>query len=139
MEGLEMRAEELMIGNWVWNSHNQKAEQVMEIRETGVMLDYNDIYDYDEIEAIQLTAEILNRNGFERISKSPYKTEYRLCFDEDNNDFLFVDIHHLRNYVTVYYNPLNRMVHLDCNIDNCMVHELQHALKLCGIDKQIVL
>lgn len=88
---------------------------------------------------IPLTSEILEKNGFERISKSPYKTEFRLCLDEDNDDFLFVEIHHLRDYATVYYNPLNRMVRLDCNIENCMVHELQHALKLCRIDKDIVL
>ena len=71
-----MNKQELMIGDWVWNSHNQKAEQVIEIRETGVMLDYNDIYDYDEIEAIPLTAEILKKNGFESdCDKKIYKNK----------------------------------------------------------------
>lgn len=134
-----MKATELVIGDWVNCDLCQEPQQIVELYETQVMLQYCDLYDYTEIEPIPLTPEILVKNGFERISKSPYKTEYRVCFDEDNNDFLFVCIHHLRDYVAVYYNPLNRMVHLDCNIENCMVHELQHALKLCGIDKEIIL
>lgn len=60
-----MDAKELMIGDWVMNTHNRKPEQVYEIRERMVMLDYNDLYDYDEIEPIPLTEEILKANGYE--------------------------------------------------------------------------
>jgi hypothetical protein len=50
-----MKNEELMIGDWVFNTHNRKPEQVQEIGSALVMLDYNDLYEYDEIEPIPLT------------------------------------------------------------------------------------
>ena len=59
-----MEANELMKGDWVYNTHNQQPEQVVEIRERMVMLAYNDLYDYDEIEPIPLTGEILETNEF---------------------------------------------------------------------------
>ena len=65
----QIKAEELMIGDWVMNTHNQKPEQVREIRERMVMLDYNDLYDYDEIEPIPLNDEILQKNGFRRVGE----------------------------------------------------------------------
>lgn len=43
-----MKANELMIGDWVYNTYNRQPEQVCEIREHMVMLAYNDLYDYDE-------------------------------------------------------------------------------------------
>ena len=60
-----MKAKELMIGDWVYNTHNRKPEQVCDIRERMVMLAYNDLYDYDEIEPIPLTEEMLKANGYE--------------------------------------------------------------------------
>ena len=38
-----MKREELMIGDWVYNTHNRKPEQVYEIGSGLVMLDYNDL------------------------------------------------------------------------------------------------
>ncbi len=58
-----MKATELMIGDWVWNTHTQKPEKVMEIHET-IMLTDNDTCEYDEIEPIRLTLEILAKNDF---------------------------------------------------------------------------
>lgn len=58
-----MKATELMIGDWVWNAHTQKPEKVMEIHET-IMLTDNDICEYDKIEPISLTPEILAKNDF---------------------------------------------------------------------------
>ena len=60
--------EELMIGDWVYNTHNRKPEQVCEVREHMVMLDYNDLYDYDEIEPIPLASELLEQNGFKKFN-----------------------------------------------------------------------
>jgi len=58
-----MKATELMIGDWVYNTHNRQPEQVFEIMEHMVMLAYNDLYGYDEIEPIPLTSEILEQAG----------------------------------------------------------------------------
>ena len=59
-----MRKQELSIGDWVWNKFNHQAEQVVELREQQVMLAYNDLYDYDEIEPIPPTDWMMRQNGF---------------------------------------------------------------------------
>lgn len=138
-----MKAEELMIGDWVYNVHNKKPEQVQEIRERDVMLDYNDLYGYDEIEPIPLTAEILEKNGFiyynyghnnygwkvddyERfVIEKSYKNLYQI--DGDNSFHIGIVEADGESYCLLTF----------CTI-SC-VHELQHALRLCGIDKEIVL
>ena len=61
-----MTAKELMIDDWVYNTHNRQNEQVAEIGSSLVMLAYNDLYEYDEIEPIPLTDAILKVNGFNR-------------------------------------------------------------------------
>lgn len=138
-----MEARELVIGDWVYNVHNKKPEQVQEIREELIMLEYNDLYDYDEIEPIPLTAEILEKNGFiyynyghnyygwkidddERfVIEKSYKNLYQI--DGDNSFHIGIvsddrESYFLDTFCTISY-----------------VHELQHALRLCGIDKEIVL
>ncbi len=121
-----MKANELMIGDWVFNTHNRKPEQVQEIRERMVMLDYNDLYDYDEIEPIPLTAEILAQNGF---SKSRLMGEQR--------------------HFTYYLGPsLSMLAIYDADFSVHIgdgaryvknVHQFQHILKDCGIDKEIII
>ena len=125
-----MKAEELMIGDWVYNTHNRQPEQVCEIREHMVMLAYNDLYDYDEIEPIPLNDEILQKNGFRRVG------ERWGCGDELNSYYFGngqdIDIHLPTNsdkYMLVIrdhvspdpdYQLISRLKH---------VHKLQHALK----------
>ena len=64
-----MKASDLMVGDWVWNEFNKKAEKVSSIMDNLIMLDYNDCYNpeepIDEIEPIPLTVEILEKNGFD--------------------------------------------------------------------------
>ena len=123
-----MKATELMIGAWVMNTYNRKPEQVREIRERMVMLDYNDLYDYDEIEPIPLTAEILEQNGFEAERNVGY------VYNDWNETEVIFDTfdHRLR----ILY---RRDVVLDIEEWDFPVHMLQHALRLCGVDKEIKL
>lgn len=129
-----MEPKELMVDDWVYNTHNRKPEQVCEIREHVVMLAYNDLYDYDEIEPIPLTIEILEKNGWvynnedEKFFPQTWvggglmlqgadDCGYRIVVtsdydDEDTNDTPFIILY---------------------------VHELQHALRLRRIKKEIIL
>ena len=123
-----MDAKELMIGDWVMNTHNRKPEQVCEVRERMVMLAYNDLYDYDEIEPIPLTEEILKANGFysERNIGYVYEDgEHEVIVDLWNHDY------------RILYNR-DVVVNIHCFFD-IAVHELQHALRLCGVEKEIKL
>lgn len=121
-----MKPSELMKGDWVMNTQNQQPEQVCEIREHMVMLDYNDLYEYDEFEPIPLTDAILKINGFQYYHKNfasltpnhPFRLEMVEWPDENGKGGLWV----VGGIIKIRY-----------------VHELQNALKVCEIDKEIKL
>ena len=119
-----MRAEDLQIGDWVRNDLGE-IQQVVELREEGAMLSYNDIYQYDDIHPIPLTPEILEKNG---LTLSLYGEH----FPEDKRYDLEISVIEGDIYWTIecgYYGILRLR----------FVHELQHCLKLVGIKKDIVL
>lgn len=138
-----MKATELMIGDWVL--HDGEPYQ---IRQLGIYGENRDGEDYpavcvgkpkgigliierNEIEPIPLTPEILERNGFVKqaydgwlISKDNGRglIEYRTdCFD---------------GLLRINYNkkPFSKLM-----VKVKYVHKLQHALILCGIDKEITI
>lgn len=117
----------LMIGDWVYNTHNKQNEQVQEIGNGLVMLDYNDIYEYDEIEPIPLTSEILEKNGFEYKEREigMYGVTTAPHYICDGVPFeVFCDG---EPFAIWFKEPINIKY----------IHQLQQALKLCGITKEI--
>ena len=131
-----MKAEELMIGDWVMNTHNQKPEHVYEIRERMVMLDYNDLYDYNEIEPIPITPEILEKNGFAHCEPQGYN----LYVKDKNGAGLYNILWQGESYnydleIAAYTYPFGEFNKRNIKY----VHQLQHALRLCGIEKEIIL
>ena len=121
-------SKDLMVGDWVYNTFNKQNERVQEIRDKGVMLDYNDIYEYDEIEPIPLTDAILKTNGFNREGGASY-------WHEGDRDACIL-----------YWSEDKEQLVIGSPCDDCMVkmnvryvHELQHAFRLVGIDKEIKL
>lgn len=111
---------ELMIGDWVYNTHNRQNEQVAEIGSGLVMLAYNDLYEYDEIEPIPLTPDILEKNGF-----SENYREDDLSYAQSCGDVIGIHILGKGGIMDEMYFKY--------------VHQLQHALRLCGIEKEIKL
>ena len=159
-----MKAEELMIGDWVLAEG--KSVQVTNISVLGgdiirVMnpfMSYDTAYasniialsngakDINKMEPIPLTEEILKKNGFKNdvIAQKAIIAEGASNFsviliDEDNRITL--------NNIDEYLNSFNKWhVHIDtedmrtmCTSEITYVHELQHLLKLCKIEKEIVL
>ena len=123
-----MKAKELMIGDWVYNTHNRQNEQVAVIGSGLVMLAYNDMYKYDEIEPVPLTEDRLLANGFnyERNIGYVYEDgEYEVVVDLWNHGYRIL---HDRDVV----------INIHCFSD-VFVHELQHAFRLADIDKEIKL
>lgn len=123
-----MNIKELMVGDWVRNDLGE-TQQVVELREIGAMLYYNDVYSYDEIEPIPLTTEFLEKNFGEARNGGYFEGDefYELFIIEVNDGTWIIKLDDVefsnipRQQVMVSY-----------------VHELQHTLKLCGIDKEIV-
>lgn len=106
-----MKANELMLGDWVIGCSGEPF-QIGEI-------DPDFIY-WDEIKPIPLTPEILEKNGFVVESRYYHGNPLQYCVLVDG---LWIDI----SGENFFEGKLE------------YVHQLQHALRLCGIDKTIEL
>ena len=138
-----MKANELMIGDWVM--HNDAHKKVMVIwYKNNVSLDnpfvdwgsiYSDKFPIEEVLPIPLTPEILEKNGF--------KGDGYAIFTIDESSWLeyYYHEHRLRKWwsgVDEWQNHANvKDITFQCHC--YYVHELQHALRLCGIEKEIEL
>jgi hypothetical protein len=121
-----MEINELMVGDWV--RVPSELNRYMRIRSTFDM-DSAILY-----EPIPLTPEILEKNGFEDIGDDTYQLEEKPCWfwvdffkhtygcEYDTSTYEYEDDEHR---LKLYGIP--------------SVHELQHALRLCGIEKEIEL
>ena len=137
-----MKANELMIGDWV-RIVDDDTDQSFETRITGVS-GLGNIYaplpegehaypfSVDCIEPIPITPEILEKNGFKQDPKSRSRKSHQII----TND---VYISWWKGRLNIMYKPFvgHSTNHINC--DGKYVHELQHALRLAGIEKEIVL
>jgi hypothetical protein len=136
----------LMIGDWVLC--DGKPYRIAEI---GGMVcidaDKELFATLDDIQPIPLTPEILEKNGFHISKKNALVNEFFFAADLEW-------IPHTCIEVNLYKHPImgaetliriwtksqgcegQNNVHI-CNLR--FIHELQHALRLCGIEKEIVL
>ena len=135
-----MKVTELMIGNWVYRK--RKPMQIIWIHENSVKLDCgNGLIGeaIDLIEPIPLTPEKLEKNGFvndfyEDENVADYAVVrnegYSLhCKADGFDDALITWCNGHLNIVTDFNGEIKK----DINY----VHELQNALTLCKIEKQI--
>jgi hypothetical protein len=129
-----MKIDELMIGDWLLYK-SDSLDNAFPIQVTREMFNKELVVWKDRFEPITLTPEILEKNGFER----------------DKNISLYNAYTGINSRVTLHddfmlMNSRNMWdVHIDsedyCTIANCeltYVHELQNILRLCKIDKEIV-
>ena len=124
-----MKATDLMIGDWVL--YGQRFAIIKELYNGYVTIlcsiNGQDEYieeTYDNIEPIPLTPEILEKNEFFK-SYDDDGIHYKYTLISDGIGF---SLKYVRS-VFQWLGPL----------DFKYVHELQHALKLCGIKKEIEL
>ncbi len=119
-----MKANELMIGDWVLVDNT--PIQVKQVYQYGIISDLGE--GDEEIECfkpIPITPEILEKNGFTRYGKVYANLQQWVGKFGDKRKALTQDTRTgelATNDVWIKY-----------------VHELQHALKLCGIEKTIEL
>jgi hypothetical protein len=129
-----MKANELMIGDWVIDDKN--IAQITSITCDGIIeTTFNESSNIEVIEPIPLTQEILEKNGFEKRWQGNYE-----FFDDDEN--LNIDFFpKSTNYTNGAYDYID--IEKGCLTINEMpitfVHELQHVLILCESKKEIIL
>lgn len=141
-----MKVEKLMIGDWVslfqgnpdGSSCNVQVSYIGEYGEVGIEgCEGYTSANCNLLFPIPLTAEILERNGFE---------------NDFYHDECVADYHYVRLEGYSYHEELiliqwcngklNVVNELICDVDmyDCYyVHQLQHALRLCEIEKEIKL
>ncbi|MBR1654872.1 MAG: hypothetical protein IJ698_00415 [Prevotella sp.] len=121
-----MEVNDLMIGDWVYRP--DCYDQVKEVRQNGIIgLDSaRGLIPISELEPIALTTELLENNGFHLEWEGDIKL--MVCNDVvieiGNNYKRFED-------GKMYLRKVLASLHY--------VHQLQHALRLCGIEKEIIL
>lgn len=120
-----MKATDLMIGDWV--SCDGKNYRVAEIGGMVCLDAENELFaSLDDISPIPLTPEILEKNGFKSYNNSSYQLRGVGVYISWRNVG--------RLNISFGCAPIT-----DAHINVKYVHELQHALKLCGIKKDIKL
>ena len=146
-----MKAEELMIGDWVKVFDGFK--RITQIRNVSnkkefysVWCDEWGMYESD-LEPIPLTAEILEKNGFHKQKWNDLVTEFVFATDLNQSPqtviqftFYSKEIEGVRSLLKMW--TKSKFGHGQNDVHLCgiyYVHELQHALRLCGIDKEIIL
>ena len=126
-----MKATELQIGDWVGRVFDDKRiiedyRQVDWIRTGEIGMRYCKVWSIGCIEPIPLTPEILKKNGFVfdcgfwTIANPRYNNVRMVTYYSIGDDVADVFLGHWafdENYAIDY------------------VHELQHALRLCGLDE----
>ena len=136
-----MKANELMIGDWVLYNGQPKVVQMIDGYGTTELENEilcNGMYHNPiEVSPIPLTAEILEKNGFVKMDGDHYR--YFLAYD--NN--YYVGFESVNYYTDACFCNVTK----ECSDgtqaqSKCVykyVHELQHAMRLCGIEKEIEL
>ena len=135
-----MKANELMIGDWVCLKDDIKSELPLKV--DGVLID--DISLEGEgflggvdglVRPIPITPEILEKNGF-HLELSSNKENVYSHFDKgDCTPIIFLSAGqekwtlHVKNYI------LKKCLDFTIFHDTLYVHELQHILQLCGLDE----
>lgn len=121
---------DLMVGDWVY----YKDKKQMPCRVTSIVGNYirfddgtpqDWMVDVKNFTPIPLTAEILKKNGFEKVN-GEYQDEFYCC---DGLDLLIDD--RLEPWCYTLFGVLELPIRY--------VHILQHALRLAGIEKTIEL
>lgn len=154
-----MKANELMIGDWVSHFDEGKNCMVTELRGRKVAVSYTDdngntkysvLLPEMAFEPIPLTAQILEKNGFKNLSlNDPELINYVFKASFVHKSPLpNVEVLRVNYYDGVewdFYALLGERESSDCGeqyeyiIIVKYVHELQRALRLCHINKEIEL
>ena len=137
-----MKANELMIGDWVIDTEfgRNEIDRVECIEPTRVWLYNGKLYTpIKYLKPVPLTPEILEKNGLEhKHAGEPIKRQYWIV--RTNGGSIKAKINGGLPLVDIIGMPAKEG--FICPLFNAhiqYVHQLQHALRLCGIEKTIEL
>ena len=131
-------SKDLMIGDWIRFKYTKEIAQVSgvsSIEGLKVLIKDEEVdwFPPNIIEPILLTQEILEKNGFEQGFGGGKNCLNYNEYADNKGDFDLYICNGIREGSTcgeIYEYVFTAIQY---------IHELQHALKLCGIDKEIIL
>ena len=124
-----MKSNELMIGDWIICNH---YEDKPFYHKFGV----GDFAkgDYEFCEPIPITPEILEKNGFK------LRPDGWLWCKEEIEDQNYIFIQFRKGCDCIRNCELNFIHSVKATFKQiCYVHQLQHALRMCGIEKELII
>lgn len=131
-----MKAQDLMIGDFVTVNNTPLQIAALGTAKAGFTDAKGEMFYhyYDNIAPIPLTTEILEKNGWWLGDAEHHLESLNATIKQD---------YYFGNDFTIRYDSDNKLL-IERGYDNGemelqYVHELQHALKLCGINKEIEL
>ena len=141
-----MEAKDLMVGDWVYCEGQPTPDNVIiqSIHEDGVWFQgkrFKGEASYDRIFPIPLTPKILEKNGFTSYGEAWYLPENKA----NGNEKILVGFYMYETRISVrsgskcFDNSVPCEYRARAANRHVFVHDLQHALRLCGIDKEIEL
>ena len=130
-----MKKEDLIIGDWV--TRRGVPEEHMRICGMNVLagvvyLDQDGrgvTEKFENIEPIPLTTEILEKNGWILKEFGCHK-QFQYSFEDYDTEIILKIDYEKPNFIVSFFRTSFELKY---------VNDLQHALKLCGIEKEIVL
>ena len=133
-----MKATDLMLGDWVNSDFG--ILQITEIFDDAVRDDRGNDYEFDCIHPILLTGDILKSNGFELVEigdNGPSTPKMNInryekweCKTMFQTFYLSYDRHAKDYSLNAFWNHISHIMY---------VHELQNAMRVCGVEKEIEL
>ena len=122
---MAIKISDLSVGDWVRTKDGNVTVDIISPLEVVVMKDYGNLCacKIEDIEPIPITAEILENNGFEL--SSSYWSIYN-----DNDDYIEI----WRNK-DKWYLSVNSVEYTLCDLH--WVHQIQHLMRVWGVDKEI--
>lgn len=134
-----MKLQELSIGNWVYNKHHGKAIQITPFdffthtHKDGMqyLIENSKLVSGKDFEPIEITPAILEKNGWKL-------GEYSSATLEIENKIVVVEFYESGTQLRIFNRAVDEVLQiLDIKVSG--IHQLQNALTLCGIDKEIKL
>lgn len=145
-----LKANHLMVGDYVkWEyvsypdvvvNNGYKKVDAIYGDESVDLIDEDTLYEHvpmDEIKVVELTTEILEKNGFEVQDQGGGRKDVWIGFGIDCEGDIEVEFQHNIPTHLKIDGVFKGEYYISTNIK--YVHELQHALRLCGVEKEIIL
>lgn len=123
-----MKANELMIDDWVYMSENDIPRRITDIGRFDLISSYGITCYVDNIHPIPITPEILEKNFGSALNGCYFEGDefYELIIHEVNEGTWII------KHDNIEFSNIPRQ-----QVMVSYVHELQHALRICGIEKEI--